>query len=372
MVPQQPDERKQFSERRPVEASRRMAREARRRIELVASRLPRAPFRKSVAAPTVADRVVVISDTHIGDPFEVLTSHRAIDALTQAINGLGRIDELVLLGDIFDFWQAPVAEVLAKSRDLMAALFSLENVGRMVYLPGNHDHHVCRVYHAEQLAKRLRDGNLEPPELRIPLTADCPFIDSIRPEGAKVPFQMVYPVHQVTVQGREVLFTHGHLLGFFERSLWHPRRSVVATLLLSKSENLGLEDMERFVSPFYEMLALSASVPGVTSGGYRLYRLLSRTGKALGMQGESRASAYRNTTVEENAAEIEALLDHLCPEKPEYFIYGHTHRAGRLTLPVSGATAINSGCWLAGAASDHAGNTLVQIADEARLVRVEL
>ena len=107
--------------------------------------------------------------------------------LTEAIKDLGRIDELVLLGDIFDFWQAPVAEVLAKSRDLMAALFTLENVGRMVYLPGNHDHHVFRIYHAEQLAKRLRDGEIELPELRIPVTADCPVVDSIKPEGARVP-----------------------------------------------------------------------------------------------------------------------------------------------------------------------------------------
>ena len=367
-----PDGSRQASERRPVEASRRMAREARRRIELVASRLPRAPFRRSATGPTVADRVVVISDTHIGDQFEVLTSERAIGALTETINGMGPVDELVLLGDIFDFWTAPVVEALARARDLFAALFALENVGRMVYLPGNHDHHVFRMYFAEQFAKRLREGSLEPPELGMPLTADCPVIDSIRPDGAKVPLKMVYPVHQVTVQGREILFTHGHLLGFFERSLWHPKGSMVSTLLISKTENLGLEDMERFVSPFYEMLALSAMVPGVTGGGYRLYRLLSRTGKALGLQGSSRVSAYRNTTVEENAAEIEALLDHLCPEKPDYFVYGHTHRSGRLELPVSGATAINSGCWLAGAASDTAGNTLVEISDDARLISVDL
>jgi UDP-2,3-diacylglucosamine pyrophosphatase LpxH len=363
-------ERKILGESRPIDTSRRIAREARNRIELVASRIPRpANFRRQTAEIPAADRVVVISDTHLGDPLDVLASDRAIDALVEAIKGLGPVDELILLGDIFEFWTSPVNESMARARGLMSALYTLDNVERMIYIPGNHDHHVFRLYYAEQVARRLREGECDPPDLSMPLTDDCPVMDSLKPRNARVPLSMVYPMHQVTVQGREVLVTHGHLLGFFERSLWQQKSSVLGTLLLSKSESLSLEEMEKFVSPFYEMFALSAMVPGVASGGYRVYRLISRTGKLLGLQGDTRASTYRNTTIEENAAEIEALLDYLYPSKPDFFVYGHTHRAGRLTLPLSGVVAINSGCWLSDAGGKYP-NTIVEIARDVNLTQV--
>ena len=355
-----------------MKASRRVAREARRRIEMVASRLPRTTLRKSGrGAVEEADRVTVISDMHFGDPFDVLTSSRAIAALTERIESLGAIDELVLLGDVFDFWKSPFSEAVARSRDFMSALFMLENVKRMVYLPGNHDHHVFRQYYNERVMESLRRGAVEPPELSMPLTTDCPIMGTLKPEGARVPLFAVYPAHNVSVRGRQVLLTHGHMLGFFERSLWRPRQSRIATLLVRKSENLDLEEMERFISPFYEMMALSALVPGVLEGNYRVYRFLARTGKVLGLRRDSRVSTYRDTTIEQNAAEIEALLDHFCDEKPDYFIYGHTHMAGRLELPISGTTAINSGCWLSDAVARGPKNTILDIADEARLIEVE-
>jgi len=254
----------------------------------------------------------------------------------------------------------------------MSALFMLENVKRIVYLPGNHDHHVFRQYYNEQVMRSFREGELEPPELTMPLTTDCPIMSVLKPRAARVPLFAVYPAHNVNVRGTKVLLTHGHMLGFFERSLWRPRQSRIATLLVRKSENLDLEEMERFISPFYEMMALSALVPGVLEGNYRVYRFLARTGKVLGLQGESRDSTYRDTTVEQNAAEIEALLDHFCEEKPDYFIYGHTHRAGRLELPISGTTAINSGCWLGDSVTEDSRNIILEITDEARLIKVEV
>jgi UDP-2,3-diacylglucosamine pyrophosphatase LpxH len=367
-----PEQSRTISNNRTVKASRRVAREARRRIELVASRLPRAPFR-GVGPPEAetADRIVVVSDTHFGDPYDVLTSSKAVNAMTDRLESLGAIDELVLLGDVFDFWKSPFSEAVARSRDFMSALYMLENVKRIVYLPGNHDHHVFRQYYNEQVSKNLREGLLEPPELTMPLTTDCPIMGALRPKDARVPLFSVYPVHNVNVRRRQVFLTHGQMLGFFERSLWSPGQSRIATMLVRKSENLDLEEMERFISPFYEMMALSALVPGVLEGNYRVYRFLARTGKVLGLRRDSRVSTYRDTTIEQNAAEIEALLDHFCDEKPDYFIYGHTHMAGRLELPISGTTAINSGCWLSDAVARGPKNTILDIADEARLIEVE-
>jgi UDP-2,3-diacylglucosamine pyrophosphatase LpxH len=364
------EERKRILNSHPLEASRRIAREAKRRIELVAARMPGISDRLKPSAESKADRVVVISDTHFGDPFDVLTSSHTVEALVECLQGLGHIDELVLLGDVFDFWKSPMDEAMNRGRRFMSALYMMDNVGRMVYVPGNHDHHVFRLYYQEQVITRMRAGELERPELNMPLTTDCPCMEALRPRGARVPLFAVYPIYQVSIRGRQALLTHGQLLGFFERALWAPGRSRVSSLVLRKSESLGLEDMEIFISPFYEMLTLSALVPGVPDGSFRVYRMLSRTGKALGLQGASRESANRGTTIEENVAEIEALLDYFCDEKPEYFIFGHTHRAGILKLPLSGTIAVNTGCWLADGVPDNAKNIVLEITDEARLIRV--
>ncbi len=355
------------------EISRKIALEAKRTIELITSKIPKVlDWREKSRYTGDVERLVVLSDTHFGDPYELLTEEANISRLCEVLKALGRIDELVLLGDVFDFWLVPLREALERGRDLIAALYELENISRMIYIPGNHDHRAFWMLYEEKYLERLRGGELDPPEISLPMTDDCPVMDILKPSSARVPLSMVYPIHQVKVRGKAVLLTHGHLLGFFERSIWRPRHSVLASLILSRSESLGLEDMERFLSPFYQMLALSAEVPGVTSGGYRLYRLLSRTGKLLGLQGDERVSTYRGTTIEENAAEIEALLNYFCPENPEYFVYGHTHRPGKFELPISKTLAINTGCWLGDEGLFDTCCTLLEIADSANLFEVDL
>jgi UDP-2,3-diacylglucosamine pyrophosphatase LpxH len=366
-----PEDRKHMSEIKPVEASRAIAREARRRINLLASRVPGArAFMKPPEQPaTPAEKVAVISDFHLGDNLSTLTSAAVAESLVCAVRDLGTLDELILLGDVFDLWQAPTGRAIEMGKVLLPGLFQLDNVRKFVYIPGNHDHHVCRMFYEEEMGRRLRQGNLEPPGLSIPPTTDCPVMAPLMPEGATAPLVMTYPMHQLTVQGKTVLFTHGHLLGFFERNLWM-RKAVMSTLLLSKGESLSMEDVENFASPYYEMLALSTSMPGVVDGRYRLYRAMTRAGKALGLAGESRESSLRDTTVEQNAVEIEAFLDQFCEDKPDYFVYGHTHRPGKMTLPLSGVTAVNAGCWLANGFANSV-NTLVYISDDAHIVNLQ-
>jgi UDP-2,3-diacylglucosamine pyrophosphatase LpxH len=368
-----PEERKNLSDRKTIETSRRIAREARERIALIAARVPgaRSMFRPLTEEPRKVSRLAVISDTHFGDPNELLVNPESIEGLTTAIKDLGTVDELVLLGDIFDFWQSPFPEAIERARDCMAALFALDNVGRMVYVPGNHDHHIFRMWYEEEVSKRLRAGDLEQPELAIPLMEGSPAMQPLTPPGATVPLHMTYPMYQVRVRDKVVLLTHGHLLGFYERSLWAPKKhSRFSSLILNRSDKLDLDDMEKFLSPYYEMTMLSTSVPGVVEGRYWIYRMVNRTSKMWGVSNDTRASFYRGTTIEENAVEIEALLNHFCTEMPDYFVYGHTHRAGRLALPLSQAVAINCGCWIGGSSDVDARNTIVEISDEARIIKL--
>ncbi len=193
---------------------------------------------------------------------------------------------------------------------------------------------------------------------------------ALAPRDALVPLFTTYPIHQVTVQGKVAFLTHGHLLGMFERSLWKPKHSRISSYLLNKSSSLDLGDMERFIAPYYEMATLSTYIPGVVENRYRVYRWLNNMGKYWGISPESRASKYRGTTIEENAAELEALLQHFCEEMPAYFVYGHTHVAGMMRLPLSGTLAVNTGCWLNDRSLPESRDTLVEITDHARIIRV--
>lgn len=365
--------KRRLPEIHPIIASKKIAREARERVQLIASRIPKLgifPTREKEVERV--ERLVVISDTHFGDMYQQLTNPMLLNALVHNLKGLGYIDELVLLGDVFDFWKAPIKDAVEQSKEFLAAILSLDNLGKVIYLPGNHDHHVFRMYYDDLVKQKLEEGDLEPPELVMPVTAGCPLIDAVKPDDADVPLYMVYPTYEVKVGEKSVLLTHGHLLGFFERSLWHPRSTRFASLVVSKNERLSLEDMENFISPIYEMTALSAMVPGVIDGRYRVYRMMNRVGRALGFQGTERESAYRNRTLENSAAEVEALLDHFCVEVPDYFVFGHTHQPGQLILPVSGTTAINTGCWLSEEIAEGPTNVLLEIAEHARLFSVNI
>lgn len=353
-------------------ARSRVARKARRKLELIAAHVPVAgTLFKTQLEPAPAERAVVVSDTHIGDPYDAFESERLTDRLCESISDLGEVDELVLLGDIFDFWQSPFTDSLERGRYFFSRLLMLGNVRRIVYIIGNHDHRLFRMYYEEERAKRLRAGEIVPPDQCMPLTADCPSIEALMPEGACVPLSVTYPSRELEVRGRRVHLTHGHLLGLFERSFWQAKHSRLGTLLIRRNEKLDLDDMENFLSPYYEMLALSAEIPEIVRSRYWVYRMLSRAGRALGLQDESRGSKFRNTTIEENAALIEALLNHFCPEKPDYFLFGHTHKPGRLILPVSGVTAINTGCWLQSDSVPGPRNIYAEITDEVRLIQLK-
>jgi UDP-2,3-diacylglucosamine pyrophosphatase LpxH len=349
-----------------------IARMARERIDKLQPRKPGTPFLlKALPEPRDMQKVLVISDIHLGDAHSLLMDSSTIQALTGAISGMGRVDELVLLGDVFDFWQSPFTEAVAMARDFLAALYTLENVERIVYVVGNHDHHVFRMWYETEVSKRFLAGELEEPGLTMPLTDQCPVMEPLKPADATVPLFMTYPVHQLQVCGKSVELTHGHMLGFYERSLWSLRkRSSLGSVIMSKQGTIDLDDMEKFMSPFYEMTALSTLIPKVVEGRHLTYRAVDKTSGIWGVSGETRASFDRGNPIEKCAVAIEALLDHFFESKPDYFVFGHTHMPGILELPVSGTIAVNSGCWLGGLNTEENRKIIVEIAEEVRLIRV--
>ena len=89
-------------------------------------------------------RALVVSDTHFGawTGDDVLRHDWALERLAPHLED---IDELVLLGDLFDFLFGSVADAVDASSGLLALIGAKLRGKRFVFLAGNHDHgeHGC-------------------------------------------------------------------------------------------------------------------------------------------------------------------------------------------------------------------------------------
>jgi 3',5'-cyclic AMP phosphodiesterase CpdA len=243
-------------------------------------------------------RIAVISDTHFGDPFSTLVSPAvrgqaptigpAYDALLRAV---GKLDYLVLLGDILDFSVASYADAYRDARCFFRRLSEDGVAGEIVYVPGNHDfdvwhtvEHQVNVIHRVQQGqlprafkrsvpgviddRRERDKFLLPDVVarRDPQEPEAHygdlFFDDIarrksggRLTGRKLRFNFAYPnLYLVTDQGECLLLTHGH---YFE-AFWSVAAEWASFLALDDLElengrDLGLREVVGINLPLHQL-----------------------------------------------------------------------------------------------------------------------
>ncbi|MGI8726581.1 MAG: metallophosphoesterase [Solirubrobacterales bacterium] len=146
-------------------------------------------------------RALVISDLHLGawTGEDLLSDERFQARLEPALEG---VDELVILGDLFDLLFGSIEEALAASETLFAMLRERLAGRRLVFCPGNHDLHFRVLAEHERRARSRGPGAVEEgaqPALLRSMLSD-------RLEGVDV--QLRYPTHTVG----DVLLTHGHFL----------------------------------------------------------------------------------------------------------------------------------------------------------------
>jgi len=226
-------------------------------------------------------RLAVISDVHFGDELCTLVSDGpdgqptigpAYPALRRV---LGRVDYLVLLGDILDFSVASYEEAYRAARAFFVRAQEDELAREVVYVPGNHDFDIWHtVEHQVNVINQLKQGQLprafkrsvpgvidDRPaasrgRLLLPDVAPRPewhedrspygslFLDHItrrwggegrRPVGRKLTIDFAYPnLYLVAEDGESVLLTHGH---YFE-AFW---AAAAEWALLLAREDLPLE-----------------------------------------------------------------------------------------------------------------------------------
>jgi UDP-2,3-diacylglucosamine pyrophosphatase LpxH len=311
-------------------------------------------------------KIVVLSDFHFGAEGSALADRDRVENLFEELRRLGKVDKLVLLGDVWDLWRTGLPEAMAAAEIFFQTLGAWEGPEEVILVAGNHDYHL-KAFSEEQ--RQRRDlGFEEEPDSSIVLTGEGMMREAPGTKGLTL--RLVYPFLSLTVKGKTVLFMHGHHLDFFSSSFWWLKSAWLARLILGTSQGVTVSDLDRLNKPFFELLTVTARVPEIREGEYRFYRLFRFLARLLRFTSKSGTSPRRYTSIEENTRESRDLLLRLLPGYiPDVFVFGHTHRAGFARIRPGGREVLlaNCGCWIE---EEEPCSTYLVIDDEVRLRRL--
>jgi UDP-2,3-diacylglucosamine pyrophosphatase LpxH len=282
-------------------------------------------------------KYIVLSDLHLGQngadhqgqysllsqipaslPNEADSANRALKRLQQAIANFATNHPVTLIvtGDLLDLSLANLSCALA---DLACLLRKLPQVNRLVWVIGNHDHHVWSMHCEERnLLSRLRDGGSDWPEtlrqqpdeaLHRPTHAEGETLALFekplsRAIGRPLEVKIAYPAFRLALADKTegdpnddsrtlFYFTHGHLFGGLfsflsdileQRLAQFPKERVAATV------NLSIADF--------------------------IYWLLGQTGEGMGANGlmETIYTDLQKGRQSSTSALISSMVDVLVPE----------------------------------------------------------
>jgi hypothetical protein len=281
---------------------------------------------------------LVISDMHLGarPVNDVLRSHLVRAKL---MPWLARADQIVLLGDALELRQAPIEDALDAARPFFGELGEAVGAGRVVLVPGNHDHPLLEERPGGQFERAVsaREGG--------PLGRIAAWL----PQSELV---LSYPGYRIR---DDVYAIHGHYLDC------HNTVPTVENILvalakrrarLPESGPLEVSDYENTVAPLYtlgfQMAQRARTAAGAPSK--RAWRMLANSDGKPGLG----ARLLGGAVVPGGVAALNRLgLGPFNPEisgpvlrraglramaevverlgiEAEHVVFGHTHRLGPL------------------------------------------
>lgn len=222
-------------------------------------------------------RAVVISDTHFGawTGEDILRDPETLALLAPHLD----VDEMIFLGDMFDFLFSSMADAFRAADGLLDLLRERLQGKRLVFLAGNHDHYLVRREQDELLELELATG-LPAGELQTEVRRSDFFRRFLerRLEGVEVDIR--YPTY--TFAG--VLCTHGHYLDFHARRSGAAPGKLLARALWSiavggAERTPTVADYEGTITMLTGLLFMIAQLPNGTNaqrGAFGAFQALSR------------------------------------------------------------------------------------------------
>jgi UDP-2,3-diacylglucosamine pyrophosphatase LpxH len=226
-------------------------------------------------------RALVISDTHFGawTGRDLLREEFFLERLAPQLEGL---DELIFLGDLFDFLFGSLGEAVESAGGLLDLIAAKMPGKRLVFLAGNHDHHLVHRDAENRLEAELAAGAVPGAETSPAVEPPGPaffqaFLEARLP-GVEV--EIAYPTYSFG----GVLCTHGHYLDPHAR-MSGSRGSQLLTRTLwaiaagGPEEPDCIEDYESVTTLLTEWLYIAAQMPHGTHAQQNVFRAAQRAGR---------------------------------------------------------------------------------------------
>ncbi len=222
-------------------------------------------------------RALAISDTHFGawTGRDLLAEEQTLERLAPHLEG---IDELIILGDLFDFLFASVAEAYAAADGLFGLAAEKLKGRRVVFLAGNHDHHFVYRDAENRLEAEISSGRSPGDSRYDPEHSYFRAFLERRLPGIEI--EIAYPTYRFA----DVLLTHGHYLDPHAR-LSGSRGSRMLTKTLwgiatgGPEDPKTIEDYESVITLLTEWLYVAAQMPHGTHAQQNVFRAVQRAGK---------------------------------------------------------------------------------------------
>jgi UDP-2,3-diacylglucosamine pyrophosphatase LpxH len=221
-------------------------------------------------------RALVISDTHFGawTGRDLLREEFFLERLAPRLEG---VDELIFLGDLFDFLFGSVDDAVDAADGLLKLIAEKMGGRRLVFLAGNHDHHLVHRDQEDRLEARLASGEAAA-DTGSPGPAFFRAFLERRLPGVEV--EIAYPTYSFA----GVLCTHGHYLDpharlsgsrtdrLLTRTLW-------AIAAGGPEQPTCVEDYESVMTLLTEWLYVAAQMPHGTHAQQNVFRAAQRAGR---------------------------------------------------------------------------------------------
>ena len=321
-------------------------------------------------------RTAIVSDLHLGlgNGADLLRRERFRETLLAALAGS---DRLVLLGDVLELRDRPLAEALEAAKPAIAALAEALAGGELIIVPGNHDHHLIEPW----LERRSLAGD-GPLGLEQRGAPEGQAFEALAAHAGATDVCFAYPGLWL---GERVYATHGHYLdrhltvptierlgvAAVERILGIPGGGPDPLAPPDDPPEADLDEYERIQTPVYAFLfGLAQATVGERRGGAapsaRIWQMLgggdTRSAKlrswligsvalpgAVGVAnrlglGPVRSDLSAGALGRAGFEAMNAVVEELAISA-DHVIFGHTHHRGNPTTP--GPVALwNTGSWV--------------------------
>jgi UDP-2,3-diacylglucosamine pyrophosphatase LpxH len=186
-------------------------------------------------------------DFHAENTFERTFANEILDRLINDIKEITqgkKIQQLILLGDIFDLSFAPYGLAMQNGKWFFRKLIESQLFEEFVYIPGNHDHHIWQQINEQTFLLNKLDNPqvIYPRTLSAESTLQNTCLDGLLDENNT--FKVTYPNYKISINNKNFYFHHGHFL---------QKLYIVASNFLSQTiQTESIEDLEALNSPFLE------------------------------------------------------------------------------------------------------------------------